>query len=283
MIPPSPEKDASTGGQDLWAAGYVPFRRSLEGSPLFDDPICAWLLFLLVYRARYQSPGPMVAPGQFRFIDCDIGQAVAGRTKLAKQARCGERRIRTALTRLESWGLVRQETSKQGTLVTLVGYKEFWSQKQGKRPTRERTHVRAPASHGPLTEHWTTGNGEDSSTDQAWDPERESHAPVESVRAHLERARQQFVAVQVRSIQKLWAARPGRDAGFRYIYDGLFRAQDPEEVAEEIHHMLASDLESVEIPRMNESLWSWYSRLTGAWYGAEGDVRFSAEYREQHE
>ena len=138
---PTPEAGPDGLPADICERGFVPIFRCLRDHPVRRDLVAWWVYTELAGRARFARDRAALrqAPGGRRYLRLAIGQAVCGIRDLAGTAGVGEKAIRTALERLESWGLVALNRTHQGTIVTLHGYAEFWSRGEGEGQTRGRT------------------------------------------------------------------------------------------------------------------------------------------------
>jgi hypothetical protein len=96
----------------------------------------------LLDRARWKEPGRKQTR-QGHWVDCDIGQAVMGRHEAAEEllgCRKHSQQIRTMLRDLRKAGVISFEAvlegaTNVGTRVTLIGCKEFWTDKGLEQPT----------------------------------------------------------------------------------------------------------------------------------------------------
>lgn len=149
--------------RDLWAHGFIPLMRWLAEHPLHpirQAPLALALYVELMFRARYQQGLERSASGRTG-VACQVGEAVFGRTELARQMAASERAIRRSIKQLRSWQLIDVQSDQHGSRATLIGYKEFWTAAAAERPAngpandRRMTGERpasGPAS-GPLTDH----------------------------------------------------------------------------------------------------------------------------------
>ncbi len=270
-------------GREPLQRGFVPFCRSLNGHPAMADPLAWWVYTTLAYRARFHNGGVERVPGTAAYIWCEIGQCVCGRQELAVKAGVGERAIRTRLRRLVTWGLISRKATKRGSLITMLGYGAFWLGQSRGRPSAGPSSDQPSASRRPLTDTEDTGDRDTQhgDLDKARDPGESRRPSVSEERRVWERHHDQRLATLARTVEKLWSSTGGRKAASDYVLRGLLQADDQHGVAEDVCDQLETS-NGHELPRSGESLWGWYQRVTGAWYGAEGDVRFSAEYREEH-
>ncbi len=141
-------------------------RLSAEVLRSFDhDPIARAAYLELCQRAEWKAPSRRQT--KHGWIDLDLGQCCFGREELATRIGHSERKVRRSVDGLGRSGALAVETSKLGSIATIVGLKEKLLAERGQRPSE------CP-SESPSDVHQT-------STTKIRDPDtaRASSSPVE--------------------------------------------------------------------------------------------------------
>lgn len=135
------------------------------------DPITLAIYIAITARARWE--GPVTRTTAHGVVDLDLGQCYLGRAELAEEVGTTEQRVRTALRRLETHRILTIESTKLGTIATLIGYRGNVAKAQADQPSRPPS-----TNQGP-----TTTKREDQSFDLS------SPEPVGGVRLDLDQRR----------------------------------------------------------------------------------------------
>lgn len=107
--------------------GYIKlWRKIVDNEVMTSADACQMLLFLMGKSTH--RPHKIMVSGQV--IVLRPGQFFAGRKQLALALKSTEQRVRTALKNLEKCGIINQQTTTKGTLISLIN----WDKYQGDQP-----------------------------------------------------------------------------------------------------------------------------------------------------
>lgn len=137
-----------------YSRDYVRLPRTVWRA-LMHDEVALRVYLLLLERAAYKA-GPRIIGG--RRFHVELGQAVCGRDELATELATTPRKIRTALDRLSYLGISAVETTKLGTVVTLLGLSESTETPDAERPSKRPTGDHQTTKRRPSNDQETTTN-----------------------------------------------------------------------------------------------------------------------------
>lgn len=123
--------------QENYGTGFVKLFRSFKHWEWYDNSLMVHLFIHLLITANHKEKN-------WHGIKINRGQLVTSRSKLSKALNTTERKIRTALTNLETTNEVAIKTTNKWTVVTVINYELYQnrdqqttSKKSNKRPASD--------------------------------------------------------------------------------------------------------------------------------------------------
>ena len=157
--------------------GYIQLRRSrfreLTQRAWPTQRLVIWALFHeLLLRANFES-------GFVDEVPLKRGQCVAGRDRLAEVIGASVSKVRTALTKLESWGELAIKATSRGMVITIVYYDTYVAPAAGKdQKSRQQIASTSPADNQQLaTQKNEEQDNKESKTVMTCDDEHKSAIP----------------------------------------------------------------------------------------------------------
>lgn len=118
--------------------GFIKIYRSLQDCSFSDKPefMSAWLHILML--ASYKTRKTMLGGTP---VQLESGQFVSGRNALAERVGVSPQTMRTILSFFESEGMISRQSSRQGTIFTVLNYGHFQGEKTQKINQRPPTKI----------------------------------------------------------------------------------------------------------------------------------------------
>ena len=133
-------------------SGWIKIHRSILEWEWYDDANTCRLFFHLLIIANHKEKS-------YRGKKVPRGSLLTGRSVLAKQLGLSEQQVRTSLNKLKSTNEITIESTKAGSLVTLMKYSDY--QTMDNLPTNVSTNISTaeqPTSNQQVTNDQPTIN-----------------------------------------------------------------------------------------------------------------------------
>lgn len=136
--------------------GWIKLHRKIENWEWFQDGNTFLLFIHLVLKANHtdqQWQGTMVKRGQ----------AITGRTQLAKITGLSEQQVRTSLNKLKSTGEITSQTTNRFSVITINNYDTYQEDNQ---PTNKRVTSNQPTDNQQITTNKNEKNEKNEKNDK---------------------------------------------------------------------------------------------------------------------
>ncbi len=122
----------------LLETGFIKLYRSLQDSSFSSRPeyLATWVHILML--ATHKPRKTMLGSAQ---VTLTSGQFISGRNSLSERVGVSPQTMRTILSFFESEGMILRESSRQGTVFTVVNYLNFQGEKAQKINQRPPTNI----------------------------------------------------------------------------------------------------------------------------------------------
>ena len=98
--------------------GWIKIHRKLIEWEWYDEPNTFRLFFHLLLKANHK-------PKKYRGVFIEVGEVMTGQDLLAKELKLTRTKIRTSINNLKSTNEITIKTSKQGSIIQIVKYKDY--------------------------------------------------------------------------------------------------------------------------------------------------------------
>jgi predicted transcriptional regulator len=137
--------------------GWIKIHRQIEEWEWYTDANTFRLFFHLLIKANHRDK-------KWRGMMLKSGSVLTGRDKLSMETNMSVQNVRTALKKLESTNEITIKTSKQGTIIQIVKYKEYQSQPT-EQPTANHQTNQQPTNNQPTANQQLTTNKKEKNDD----------------------------------------------------------------------------------------------------------------------
>jgi len=117
--------------------GWIKLHRKLLEWEWYDEPNTFRLFIHLLIKANNQ-------PKSYRGININSGQIMTGQDVLAMELKLTRNKIRVALNNLKTTNEITIKSSRQGSIIQIVKYKDY-------QITTAKTPTETPSNHHPIT------------------------------------------------------------------------------------------------------------------------------------